>query len=147
MAKAKSHLQGHLVVDRSSPEPLVAQVVSQLHEAIASGRVEEGMRLPPSRMLATRLGVSRNTILAAYDDLASRGTVYGRHGAGMFVAALRSSVDVKALLAEAPFPSSRPTSVRDLDGNRLEVMTRSGSPSSLDGATSMTTPATMKARR
>jgi DNA-binding FadR family transcriptional regulator len=40
------------------------------------------MRLPPSRTLARRLGISRNTVLFAYEELAADGWVSGRTGSG-----------------------------------------------------------------
>jgi GntR family transcriptional regulator / MocR family aminotransferase len=59
----------------------------QLRLAILDGRLQPGLRLPATRMLATALGVSRNTVVAAYDLLLSEGYLAGRRGAGTFVAA------------------------------------------------------------
>jgi len=58
----------------------------QLRAAILAGRLSPGLRLPASRALAAGLGVSRNSVLAAYDLLASEGYLSGRAGAGVFVA-------------------------------------------------------------
>lgn len=58
----------------------------QLQAAILDGRLRPGLRLPASRALAEGLGVSRNTAVAAYDLLLSEGYLFGRPGAGTFVA-------------------------------------------------------------
>lgn len=66
---------------------LAAQVYRQLLEAILDGRLRPGERLPPTRELARRLEISRNTVAVAYDRLVADGFVVGRAGAGTFVAA------------------------------------------------------------
>ncbi|HEX2773505.1 MAG TPA: PLP-dependent aminotransferase family protein [Micromonosporaceae bacterium] len=64
---------------------LAADVYRQLREAILDGRLRPGERLPPTRELARRLAVSRNTVAAAYDRLTAEGFLVGRVGAGTFV--------------------------------------------------------------
>lgn len=61
---------------------------AQLHAAILDGRLARGLRLPATRELAAALGLSRNTVVAAYERLLSEGYVEARQGAGHFVAAL-----------------------------------------------------------
>lgn len=58
-----------------------------LREAVRSGRLASGARLPPSRSLALDLGVARNTVAAAYEQLAAEGWLEARQGAGTWVAA------------------------------------------------------------
>jgi GntR family transcriptional regulator/MocR family aminotransferase len=74
-----------LSVDRRQATPLGVQLVRQLREMILSGRMAAGSRLPSSRALAVDLGVSRATVVDAFDQLVSEGYLEGRHGAGMFV--------------------------------------------------------------
>lgn len=66
---------------------LAARIFRQLRDAILDGRLRPGDRLPPSRDLARRLAVSRNTVAVAYEDLVAEGLVEGRVGAGSFVTA------------------------------------------------------------
>lgn len=66
---------------------LAAQVYRQLLEAILDGRLRSGERLPPTRELARRLEISRNTVAVAYDRLVADGFLVGRAGAGTFVSA------------------------------------------------------------
>ena len=63
------------------------QVYRELARLILAGLLAPGSRLPSSRELARELGVARNTVLAALDQLASEGYVEGRRGSGTFVAA------------------------------------------------------------
>ena len=53
----------HLAVDRS--EPLGAQLERELRAAIRGGRIRAGSKLPPSRLLAQELGVSRGVVVEA----------------------------------------------------------------------------------
>ena len=77
-----------IVLDRSdaAAEGLTRQIYAQLREAILSGRLRAGDRLPPSRALSRELGVARLTVATAYDWLRAEGYVSGRVGAGTFVA-------------------------------------------------------------
>ncbi|GKX32538.1 MAG: GntR family transcriptional regulator [Rhizobiaceae bacterium MnEN-MB40S] len=65
--------------------PLFEQVYESLGRQIMSGEMASGARLPPSRELARELGVSRSTIVAAYDQLAAEGYIRARQGSGYYV--------------------------------------------------------------
>ncbi|HZQ38332.1 MAG TPA: PLP-dependent aminotransferase family protein [Dehalococcoidia bacterium] len=65
--------------------PRGERLVEALREAILGGRLAPGERLPPSRTLAAQLGVSRGTVVAAYEELVSEGYCAARVGAGTFV--------------------------------------------------------------
>ena len=72
-------------LDRSDPAPLTAQLSGALREAMSSGSLRAGERLPSSRTLATQLGVSRTVVTDAYQQLYAEGWLDGRHGSGTFV--------------------------------------------------------------
>jgi GntR family transcriptional regulator/MocR family aminotransferase len=57
-----------------------------LRDALRSGRLAPGTRLPSSRALARDLGLARNTVAAAYAQLVAEGWLEGRQGAGTRVA-------------------------------------------------------------
>src|ERR1700761_6786668 len=78
-----------------------AALHGQLRAAILDGRLKPGLRLPATRELAQSLGVSRNTVVAAYDLLLSEGYVVARHGAGNYVADM------------AARPAAKPASLPD----------------------------------
>jgi len=58
----------------------------QLRAAILDGRLKPDVRLPATRELAAALGASRNTLVAAYEQLLSEGYLVARPGAGTYVA-------------------------------------------------------------
>lgn len=74
-----------LALDREAQTPLHRQLYDQLRELILNGRLGGGARLPSSRTLARELGVSRNTVTGAFDQLFAEGYLEGRVGAGSFV--------------------------------------------------------------
>jgi GntR family transcriptional regulator/MocR family aminotransferase len=77
-----------ITVDRGSLLPVFRQIYEAIREAILSGRLPSGSRLPPSRELAADLAVSRATAVLALEHLEAEGYVEGRGAAGTFVAAL-----------------------------------------------------------
>ncbi|MCB1885410.1 MAG: PLP-dependent aminotransferase family protein [Geminicoccaceae bacterium] len=66
-------------------QPLHRRLYFVLREAILESRLGPGARLPSSRALAKDLGVSRNTALAAFEQLLAEGYIEGRVGAGSYV--------------------------------------------------------------
>ena len=64
---------------------LSVQIYRQLLSAILDGRLRPGERLPATRELAQRVGVSRNTVAVAYEQLTADGVLVGRVGAGSYV--------------------------------------------------------------
>ncbi len=71
---------------RDGDAPLARQLADHVAGLIAAGRLPIGTRLPPTREVAAALGLGRNTVTAAYQQLATRGLVGGEVGRGTFVA-------------------------------------------------------------
>jgi DNA-binding GntR family transcriptional regulator len=120
VASAKIQLKGQFAIRRGASMSLPLQVARQLQAAIEAGRVSAGTRLPSTRSLARTLGVSRNTVLAAYDELIAQGLVRSRRGAGTYVSAPVSTFDLKRIMRDAQYPS-RTVVVRDPDGNAISI--------------------------
>jgi len=78
-----------MTLNRSTGVPVSRQIYQAIREAILSGQLGSGVRLPSSRALAAELGVSRTTTLYAYERLRDEGYLEGRVGAGTTVAFLR----------------------------------------------------------
>jgi GntR family transcriptional regulator/MocR family aminotransferase len=74
-----------LALERDAAPPLPRQLADQVRAAIACGRLPVGSRLPSTRALALLLGVSRNTVATAYDDLLADDLIAGRVGSGSYV--------------------------------------------------------------
>lgn len=69
-----------------SGAPLHRQLYFHLQRAILSGELRGGAQLPSSRALATELGLSRNTVLSAFDQLRAEGYLESVEAKGTFVA-------------------------------------------------------------
>lgn len=106
-----------LPLDRTQSEPLRCQLERGLREAIRSGRLQVGERLPSSRELASELGVSRGLVQECYGQLQAEGYLETRVGSATRVAAVGS-------LPAAPVARPAPPA--------LTVDFRSGTPSLAD---------------
>ncbi|HEY6979583.1 PLP-dependent aminotransferase family protein [Reyranella sp.] len=73
-------------LDRGSAVALHRQLQERMRAEILSGALRPGTRLPSSRALSQSLGVARNTVLNAFEQLASDGFLEGLHGSGTYVA-------------------------------------------------------------
>jgi GntR family transcriptional regulator/MocR family aminotransferase len=71
----------------SNDGQLYRQVYESLRESILAGRLKPGARLPSTRSLAREIGLSRNTVMLAYDQLMAEGYLTGQIGSGTYVAA------------------------------------------------------------
>jgi GntR family transcriptional regulator/MocR family aminotransferase len=69
-------------IDRDSAVPVFEQICAGIRVAAHSGELKEGDRLPPTRSFATDLGVSRSTIVTAYEQLAAEGYLDSVQGSG-----------------------------------------------------------------
>lgn len=77
--------QTTFAVDRRRNLPIHRQAYEWLRAGITGGKFEPGSQLPATRALATELGVSRATIVRAYDQLLAEGYATGKVGSGTFV--------------------------------------------------------------
>lgn len=102
----------NLHLAQHSGVPPYLQIVTQIKQLIASGRLKVDQELPPIRTLAEKLLINPNTVARAYRELEAAGWVYTKRGSGTFVSPGSSSYStetrkkqieerVKALLAEA----------------------------------------------
>ena len=97
-------------LDRTAAEPVYRQVLGLMQQAILTGQLLPGAKLPSSRTLATDLGIARNTVLHVYDQLTAEGYVISTTGSGTYVADTRpDSAAVNA--RRVPPPSSGPVGV------------------------------------
>lgn len=74
-----------LRLDARVRHTLQEQLLEQLRRLILERALRPGQRLPSSRALAEQLAVSRNTVLAVFDQLVSEGYLRGTHGSGTYV--------------------------------------------------------------
>ncbi|MEU1039297.1 PLP-dependent aminotransferase family protein [Streptomyces sp. NPDC005907] len=76
----------HLEISGAGAGGRRAALTRALREAVRSGRLMPGTRLPPYRSLAADLGVARNTVADAYAELVAEGWLTARQGSGTRVA-------------------------------------------------------------
>jgi GntR family transcriptional regulator/MocR family aminotransferase len=88
--KGRNGMELHVVIN--GRKDLAGQLYNQLRSAIESGRLATGMQLPPTRLLAEQLGISRKTISDIYAQLTYENFLVGRVGKGTFVNSRPSTV-------------------------------------------------------
>ena len=105
----------HLDLDSAPGRTLRARAEHALREAVRSGRLAPGSRLPATRALAVQLGVSRGVVVEAYAQLAAEGYLDTRRGGGTRVAEhpapppIRPTSGVEGRLNHGPRRFSRPS--------------------------------------
>jgi GntR family transcriptional regulator/MocR family aminotransferase len=125
-------------IDRHGALPPFLQVARSLAAEIRRGRLRPGERLPGSRGLAESLGLHRNTVLAALDELMAEGWIQTSPGRGTFVArsipdagpgaTRRGAISARAP-ARAAFPvAAAPAAYRPPDLPRGTLNLSSGAP-------------------
>jgi GntR family transcriptional regulator / MocR family aminotransferase len=72
-------------IDRAAGRPLQIQIYESIRSQILSGTLKAGRQLPSSRSLSEQLGIARNTVVLAYERLASEDYINSRTKAGIFV--------------------------------------------------------------
>lgn len=85
--------------------PLAAQTAQLLLARIRDGEWPLGHRLPGETTLAAQLGVGRSTLREAIRELAGRGVLDSRQGAGVFVTALDAAEDWDTVLRRSTIAS------------------------------------------
>jgi GntR family transcriptional regulator len=83
----------YLAVNPSDELPLYRQIMRQIVEAIAGGRLKGGEKLASHRELSEQLVVAPLTVKKAYDELEALGYIETQRGRGTFVCASPPPVD------------------------------------------------------
>ena len=89
--RAGGALLQSIAIDHASARPVTTQLYAALRELMLSGAVAGGERLPATRTLAQELGLSRTTVIQAFDRLIAEGLIESRVGAGSFVRGARAA--------------------------------------------------------
>jgi DNA-binding GntR family transcriptional regulator len=122
-------LPHHLAeIDRTTGIPLHTQIAAAIGDAIREGSLAAGSLLPSTRDLARATGVSRNTVMAAYETLARQSLIAGAVGSGTRVSGALPVVQVsegawRRVMRQSRYPQRVATFV-DQDGNLLYVCSR-----------------------
>ncbi|AJT64876.1 hypothetical protein T261_3206 [Streptomyces lydicus] len=97
-----------LHLDLSGSGGIRAALLRALRDAVRSGRLAPGTRLPSSRSLAADLGIARNTVADAYAELVAEGWLSSRQGSGTRVAERAPARDAPGPARRTPGPVDRP---------------------------------------
>jgi len=111
--------------------PIYRQLIEQVREGVARGKLQPGERLPSVRQLSKELVVNPNTIARAYTELERDGVLNTRPGLGVFVAPPNASLTLEArrsrlgamldrLLTEAVHLGFSAEEVSDLLAERMQ---------------------------
>ena len=82
--------------DPTSRVPIYRQLMDQIRQAVARGRLRPATRLPSVRQLSRELVVNPNTVARAYTELEREGVLNTRQGLGVFVAEPSAELSVAA---------------------------------------------------
>ena len=126
-SRAGSALAG-IALDPARPEPLHRQLYDALRGAVLSGHLASGSRLASTRAMAVDLGVSRNTVMAAFSQLLAEGYLEGRVGAGTFVGRTLPDDVLRTRAAPRIHDGKRPRG-RDLSARGVALVSTPPSPS------------------
>ncbi len=74
-----------VMLDHTANRPLYQQLYGKLRQAILTGELTGGTRLPSTRAFAHNLGISRATVMIAFEQLLYEGYIYGAVGSGTYV--------------------------------------------------------------
>ena len=74
-----------MMLDPATSKPLYRQLYDKLRHAILLGELAGGTRLPSTRAFARNLGISRATVMIAFEQLLYEGYIYGEVGSGTYV--------------------------------------------------------------
>jgi len=107
-----------IALDPASSVALHRQLYDLLRKTILERRLRAGARLPSTRSLARELGVSRNTVINAFEQLLAEGYLEGKKGSGTFVAGSLPD-DLLRVRANAARTKGRPRRMRTISKRGL----------------------------
>jgi GntR family transcriptional regulator / MocR family aminotransferase len=94
-------------VDRGGGTPLFRQLYLQIRAAVLSRRLPPDTKLPSTRMLASRLGLARASVVSAYEQLLAEGYLASRVGSGTYISADLPEPIERRSLTRLPQPLAR----------------------------------------
>ena len=101
MAKSRTNFALPIEIHREDRTPIHGQIESSIRALIRGGQLRLGAPVPPTRVLAADLGVSRGVVVEAYQQLTAEGYLVGRVGGQTQVAAGQAASSTPVRLARS----------------------------------------------
>ena len=111
----------NIVISRQSRTAVYLQVAHAVIDEIRRGRLAPGAALPGTRELAEDLGLSRKTIVLAYDELSTQGWVCAELKRGTFVSSALPTLEKDAAPQQDVLPDVQKTTDIKLRGRRPDL--------------------------
>jgi GntR family transcriptional regulator / MocR family aminotransferase len=105
VVKTRTNSELLVMLRHDAHVPLHRQIETSIRDAIRAGRLPRGSSMPPTRMLAADLGVSRGVVVEAYQQLAAEGYLASRSGGYTQVAAGPAALAAEPRLTRPPRPA------------------------------------------
>jgi len=109
------YIRLNLSSDHSGRRLGTNEIVELIKKQITAHSSFEGCRLPPVRVLAHQLGISKNTVQTAYEELKAQGLVESRNRAGLFVLGGSEPVSIEAKGNVPKLEIKKMTSIRKIN--------------------------------
>jgi GntR family transcriptional regulator len=109
-----------LHINPSDELPIYRQIMRQIIDAVAGGRIAPGEQLPSHRDLAEQLVIAPLTVKKAYDELERQGLIAAQRGRGTFVCERLPAVEPERRLERLRDPAQRLLSQAALSGVSFE---------------------------
>jgi len=86
------------IIDSDSKDAIYRQLVSQVEQALHSGKLKAGEQIPSMNELAAQLNISRETVKKAYGILVKKGLIQPKQGKGFYTADVNASAHPRVLV-------------------------------------------------
>lgn len=86
------------IIDSDSKDAIYRQLVSQVEQALHSGKLNAGEQIPSMNELAAQLNISRETVKKAYGILVKKGLIQPKQGKGFYTADVNASAHPRVLV-------------------------------------------------
>jgi DNA-binding transcriptional MocR family regulator len=111
----------HIHIDKNASVPLYRQIYAEVRRLIDAGLLAAGTRLPSSRELADQLGVSRKTVLIAFQELIADRYLESRPQSGTYVVDRTAVSKIKGEKPSSGAPEDEPKPSEEMDWSPYEI--------------------------
>ena len=111
----------HIQIDKNAPVPLYRQIYAEVRRLIDAGLLAAGTRLPSSRELADQLGISRKTVLIAFQELIADRYLESRPQSGTFVVDRSALAQIRGDVAVSKHEPAKSALTLSMDWSQYQI--------------------------